>query len=205
MRRYVDSRNLFMDIKLCQELVGASTSVESKTSAGEDNREVGGENTIVQILADQKKEAAVRDKNKVSPLKLIKENDQYKLSKRKRKSDRPVAVDQVAKRKTKGRSSLLKCQHCDKEFPLGGAWQMKKHLLSKHKSQDQDLSCSICKKKFSIKSGLEAHLEMHKEIFPWKCGRRTCAGKFDKLTEFVVHLKSHHNISNVDKALKMLK
>ena len=61
---------------------------------------------------------------------------------------------------------------------------MKKHLLSKHKSQDQDLSCSICKKKFSIKSGLEAHLEMHKEIFPWKCGRRTCAGKFDKLTEF---------------------
>ena len=167
------------------------------------------EKTIVQILAGQNKKAlSLPSKNKVSPLKFIKENDQYKLSKRKRDSDVGPAEAEVKKRRLDdgGRGSRVgrnsqKCPHCAREFPLGGAWKLKKHILSNHKDVDQDHSCSICQKGFSLKSVLESHMEMHRKSFPWNC--EFCGERFEQLTVFVTHIKSRHEINTVEQTMKL--
>ena len=163
------------------------------------------EKTIVQILADQNKDASVTIKNKVSPLKFIKENDQYKLSKRKRDSDVTPPEAEVKKRRLdegdRATRNLQKCPHCAREFPLGGAWKLKKHILSNHKDLDQDQLCSICPQRFSLKSVLEAHLERHRRSFPWNCG--LCGDRFDQLTVFVTHIKSRHEINTVEQTMKL--
>ena len=164
------------------------------------------EKTIVQILADQSKEASVTVKNKVSPLKFIKENDQYKLSKRKRHSDVSPPEAEAKKRRLndegkKVNRSLQKCPHCAKEFPLGGAWKLKKHILSNHKDIDQELSCSICQQRFDLRSVLEAHMERHRKCFPWNCV--LCGDGFDQLTSFVTHGTSRHKIYTVEQTMNL--
>ena len=155
----------------------------------------------MQILADQN-----TVQNKISPLKFIKENDQYKLSKRKRDSDvmrQPEA--EVKKRRLneggKVNRNLQKCPHCPREFPLGGAWKLKKHILSNHKDLDQQSSCSICQQRFGRRSVLEAHMEKHRNPFPWNC--ELCGEGFDQLTVFVTHLKSRHEIRTVENTMKL--
>ena len=159
------------------------------------------EKSIVQILAEQKKEAAVKEKKmKVSPLKLVKENDRYKLSKRKCWSE-PVTEAQRSKKKVVGGVSRAqsRCPHCGKQFPLGGAWKLKKHILKEHHEVENEKSCSICLKRLSLSCSLAAHMEMHKELFPWVC--RPCGGKFENLTQFVKHVKSRHQFRRVDQAM----
>ena len=146
----------------------------------------GEEKTIVQILADQNKDASIKNiKKKVSPLKFIKENDQYKLSKRKRPSDVGPPEAEVKKRRLNEggvtvtvNRNLQKCPHCPREFPLGGAWKLKKHIISNHKDLDQEHSCSICQQRFGLRSFLEAHMEKHRKGFPWTCG--LCGARFDR-------------------------
>ena len=159
------------------------------------------EKSIVQILAEQNKEAAVKEKKmKVSPLKLVKENDRYKLSKRKCSSE-PVTEAQGRKKKVGGGTyrAQSRCPHCGKQFPLGGVWKLKKHILKEHQEVENEKSCSICLKKLSLSCSLAAHMEMHKELFPWVC--RPCGGKFENLTQFVIHVRSRHQFSRVDQAM----
>ena len=154
----------------------------------------------MQILAGQS-----NVKNKVSPLKFIKDNDQYKLSKRKRDSDADQPEAEVKKRRLdevgKVNRNLQKCPHCPREFPLGGAWKLKKHILSNHKDLHQEQSCSICQQRFGRRSVLEAHMEKHRKGFPWTC--ELCEERFDQLTVFVTHLKSRHEIHTVEKTIKL--
>ena len=182
------------------EVTGAGSASDNTTIQGE----LGEEKTIVQILADQNSVASsVTLKNKVSPLKFIKENDQYKLTKRKRPSDVGPAEGEVKRRRLDegGRLSRnsQKCPHCSKEFPLGGAWKLKKHILSQHKDLDQEHSCSVCQQRFRLRSILEAHMERHRRSFPCDI----CGDRFDQLTVFVTHIKSRHEINTVEQAMKL--
>ena len=156
----------------------------------------------MQILAEQ---SSVTGKDKVSPLKFIKENDQYKLSKRKRDSGVGPPEAEVKKRRLSEAGNLnrnrQKCPHCAREFPLGGAWKLKKHILSNHKDLDPEHSCSICQQRFGLRSVLEAHTERHRRRFPWSC--EICAETFDQLTVFVTHVKSRHEINTVEKTMKL--
>ena len=201
--KLIESRDLivyyFQDSS--REAAGAEGPSGDTTTPGE-------EKTIVQILADQNKEASasLTVKTKVSPLKFIKENDQYKLSKRKRHSDVSPPETEVKKRRLNEAGGLpcrniLKCPHCAREFPLGGAWKLKKHILSDHKDLDQEHSCSICQQRFGLRSVLEAHTERHRRRFPWSC--EICAETFDQLTVFVTHVKSRHKIHTVDQTIKL--
>jgi len=175
---------------------------------------------IIERLVDQKKNVAFIQK-KVSPIKIVVEKSNYQLLKRKTKSP-PVSPAQ--KKQKLDFNSSLACPHCNKQFPLGGNWKLKKHISQEHnKSKSVEVknvpppvtsnttktpnrkrkyTCNVCDKDFSFQSVLTAHGETHKTVTPWSC--TFCHKEFDDMTELVNHAQINHGIKNVDSAIKVL-
>ena len=133
--------------------------------------------TVIQRLIDQH---ASNDQNydqkKVTPLKLS------SVLKRARVDEEKVLTEAspVKKRRIDFTSSL-ECPHCDKQFPLGGQWKVRKHILQQHEDQTkkQAIVCEICNKTFHSQSVFLSHSEMHRVGDPWSCN--LCKRRFKEL------------------------
>ena len=131
--------------------------------------------TVIQRLVDQHATEGqpIVDK-KVTPLKIS-------VIKRERANeDKDVSEGQAKKRRIDFGSSVG-CPHCDQQFPLGGQWKLKKHILLEHKDQmeRQALRCEICEKTFPSQSVFVSHREMHRVGTPWNCN--LCKRRFGEL------------------------
>ena len=174
---------------------------------------------IIERLVDQKKNIAVIQK-KVSPIKIVVEKSNYQLLKRKTKSP---AVSPTQKKQKLDFNSSLSCPHCNKQFPLGGNWKLKKHISLEHNKSGgkkppvsnnttsttlttlknkRKFVCNVCDKDFSFQSVLTAHGELHRTVTPWSC--TFCNEEFDDMTELVNHAQINHGIKNVDSAINVL-
>ena len=177
--------------------------------------------TIIERLVDQKKNIAVIQK-KVSPIKIVVEKSNYQLLKSKDKSPITSTIPPQKKQKLDVNSSLS-CPHCNKQFPLGGSWKLKKHISVEHDKREdvrkaspspttisktstsnrkKKFSCYVCDKEFSYQCILTAHIEWHRTVTPWSC--TFCHKMFDDMTDLVKHAQINHGIKNMDSAIKVL-
>lgn len=150
--------------------------------------------TVIQRLVDQH-----CDQKKVTPLKLS------SVLKRVRGSEEKIeSVASPAKKRRIDFSSSLKCPHCDKQFPLGGQWKVRKHILQEHEKQTkkQAIVCEMCNKTFHSQSVYLSHSEMHRVGNPWNCN--LCKRQFGELPLLVDHAKMEHNIDKAGMACKIV-
>jgi len=150
--------------------------------------------TVIQRLVDQH-----YDQKKVTPLKLS------SVLKRVRGSEEVIVSEaSPAKKRRIDFSSSLKCPHCDKQFPLGGQWKVRKHILQEHEDQTkkQAIVCELCNKTFHSQSVFLSHSEMHRVGDPWNCN--LCNGQFGELPLLVDHAKMEHNIDKAEMACKIV-
>ena len=139
--------------------------------------------TVIKRLVDQKRNFA-KLQRKVSPLKVILDKERSPLIKRAKLS---LMANSPNSKKIKMDNSSLFCPHCDKQFPLGGSWKLKKHIRNQHKieadsndSRKPGAKCNDCDKEFSSLAVLNSHLEQHKTSLPWTC--KLCSGEFSEMT-----------------------
>merc|ERR1719233_959270 len=147
------------------------------------------------------------NQKKVSPLKLIRGGNQFKVVDKKR-SRGGSFNDDVPEKKPKppgkvlpGSPQCLACSHCDKKFPLGGQWALERHVSSAH-TTGQKNCCKYCDKEFLHESTLAAHIRHHQTTTPWQCGK--CGYKLDSLAKFKKHVKSVHGVNEFDTARRLL-
>ena len=146
-------------------------------------------------------------KQKVSPIKILRGGNQYKLASRKRsKGQGPPDITPCKLPKLSGKvipfaPQCLSCPHCDKKFPLGGQWKLTRHISSVHASS-KNFSCQYCDNQFPTQSILTAHTQWHKVTNPWQC--EECGYRLGSLTQFVKHVKSVHGVSNLASARGLL-
>ena len=144
---------------------------------------------------------------KVSPIKIIRGQNQYKLASKKRHDEQETqnCADTPSSKKPKilGKAipsapQCLSCSHCNKKFPLGGQWKLTRHISSAH-GNIMSYSCSYCDKQFPQQSILTAHSKWHEVTNPWQCGYR-----LGSLAQFVKHLRSVHGVNSLDRARLLL-
>ena len=167
---------------------------------------------IIERLVTQSRNLASVQK-KVSPLKIVLERENYKLHQRTRPRS-PGGVDDqdqetfCKKRKIEEVKSSLHCPHCALQFPLGGNWKLKKHIMNKHKVMSEHIeprkamTCDICGEDCEFESVLKAHKKHHQDLYPWKC--KKCESTFLNVKELVQHVKSYHGIYNEDNASEVV-
>ena len=92
-----------------------------------------------------------------------------------------VSEASLAKKRRIDFTSSLDCPHCDKQFPLGGQWKVKKHILNEHEdlTKKAAIVCEICNKTFSSQSVFLSHSEMHRVGDPWNCN--LCKRRFGEM------------------------
>lgn len=155
--------------------------------------------TVIQrIAAQQAAEDQAVIQKKVTPLKIS-------VVKRERAcEDKFEAEASLAKKRRIDFSSSVGCPHCDLQFPLGGQWKLKKHILQEHKDRNerQALRCEICEKIFSSQSVFVSHSEMHRAETPLDCN--LCKSRFGELPLLVEHAKTEHSFDNAEQACKIL-
>ena len=146
-------------------------------------------------------------KQKVSPIKILRGGNQYKLASRKRsKGQGPPDITPCKLPKLSGKvipfaPQCLSCPHCDKKFPLGGQWKLTRHISSVHVSS-KNFSCRYCDNQFPTQSILTAHTQWHELTNPWQC--EECCYRLGSLTQFVKHVRSVHGVSNLAIARRLL-
>jgi len=147
---------------------------------------------------------------KVSPIKIIRGENQYKLASRKRHDGQEAlnCVDTPSSKKQKisGKAipsapQCLSCSHCDKKFPLGGQWKLTRHISSVH-GNIMSYSCQYCDKQFPHQSILLAHTKWHEVTNPWQC--EECGYRLGSLAQFVKHVRSVHRVNSLDRARVLL-
>jgi len=168
--------------------------------------------TLVGRMVEQKRTSNHFDnQKKVSPLKLIRGGNQFKVVDKKR-SRGGSFNDDVPEKKPKppgkvlpGAPQCLACSHCSKKFPLGGQWALERHVAAAHgegeDSNDKNC-CHYCDKKFIYESCLAAHIRWHVASNPWQCG--SCDYKIDTLEKFLKHVRGVHVVNSVENARKLL-
>ena len=125
-------------------------------------------------LAADTKSPIKLDSRKVSPIKLIKGNNEYRIGAEKRKNSLDVEVGGTKKLRPTRDTKTLVCEFCDKQFPLGGRWKLLKHVSSEH-----NFICEYCDKQFICQSVLTAHTQWHLRTNPWNCS--LCGFEFESL------------------------
>ena len=148
-------------------------------------------------------------KQKVSPIKIIIGQNQYKLANRKRRDDQEAQnseTSSIKRPKISGKvipsaPQCLSCSHCNKKFPLGGQWKLTRHISSVHGSI-MTYSCQYCDKQFPQKSILTAHTKWHEETNPLQC--EECGYRLGSLAQFVKHVRSVHGVNSLDRARVLL-
>ena len=132
--------------------------------------------TVIQrIAAQQAAEDQAVVQKKVTPLKIS-------VVKRERACEDNLTLESsLAKKRRIDFSSSVGCPHCDQQFPLGGQWKLKKHILQEHKDQmeRQALRCDICDKTFSSQSVFVSHCERHRVGTPLDC--KLCQSRFGEM------------------------
>jgi len=151
-----------------------------------------------------------KSKLKVSPIKIIRGQNQYKLASRKRPDGQEAencADDHSSKKpKISGKAipsapQCLSCSHCNKKFPLGGQWKLTRHISSVH-GNIMSYSCQYCDKQFPQQSILTAHTKWHEVTNPWQC--EECGYRLGSLAQFVKHVRSVHKVTSLDRARVLL-
>jgi len=143
---------------------------------------------------------------KVSPLKILKDDKDFKLVKKSQKlpplrpnyqqfKPNPLASEKLLS------SLTISCPHCDKTFPKSSQWRLVEHMNSSHNATIT-YPCQYCDKQFTYKSILTAHMMRHKSTYPWECGK--CGYKPRDIRSFAKHVKSVHGVAHLEEARKML-
>ena len=144
---------------------------------------------------------------KVSPFKIIKEDNQYQLAKKKKylafHQPTPVGSSSSKKRKFSPLTTdkSLSCPHCCKTYPRGSQWKLIKHLSSSH-NNDISYPCQYCDKQFPCQSILKAHTLRHQLTHPWQCDK--CGYKPVNIRSFIKHVKSAHEVTSLATVRRML-
>ena len=140
--------------------------------------------SIIKVLVEQNKNFASLKKH-LEPAAEIVDKD----VKTKRKFEEEA---EPTKKKQKVESRSLHCPDCDKQFPLGGSWKLKKHMLTQHKEDEikQTFPCNHCSKKFSSKAVMLSHSKRHKMESPFECS--SCSYPCKDMVELVNHTKKNH-------------
>ena len=133
--------------------------------------------TVIQRLLEQNaQDDQVEERRKVTPLKIVLEN--YKTP----NECEGVFTPRIVSMKRKAdMCSSMECPHCDKQFPLGGQWKLRRHILHAHKEQtgNEAFRCDICDKTFPSKPVLVSHNEMHRIGSSWDC--HICKRRFGEI------------------------
>ena len=147
----------------------------------------------------------------VSPLKIIKDDDDFKLVKKSqfRATQKPSTLRPPSKQfkpnflaSEKLLSSLsISCPHCGKTFPRSSQWMLVEHMNSFHNTAIS-YPCQFCDNQFTCKSILTAHTMRHKLTYPWECDK--CGYKPRDISSFVKHVKGVHGVDCLEDARKML-
>jgi len=177
-----------------------------------EREEDGTVKTLVGRMVEQKRTSNTFDnKKKVSPLKIIRGGNQFKVVDNKRSRGGSCDRDVLEKKpKSSGKvlpvaPQCLACSRCSKKFPLGGQWALERHVAAAHDegedSNDKNC-CQYCDKKFIYESCLAAHRRWHVATNPWQCGN--CDYKIDGLEKFVKHVRGVHGVNSVENARKLL-
>ena len=156
---------------------------DSNTNSTEDNQnwfsKLKEDPTVIQRLVDQHAaddQHCDHDKKKVTPLKLS------SVIKRARVDEEKIVSEaSLAKKRRIDFTSSLDCPHCDKQFPLGGQWKVRKHIHNEHKdlTKKAAIVCEICNETFSSQSVFLSHSEMHRVGDPWNCN--LCKRRFGEM------------------------
>ena len=182
----------------------------NREGSTERNDEDGSVKTLVGRMVEQKKSFDPSDKQKkVSPLKIRRGRNEFKVvdSKRKRSGS---SDDDFLEKKPKPHGKVLpvapqclSCSYCSKKCPMGGQWALERHVAATHgEYMNDETYCQYCDKKFTYESCLAAHTRWHEVTYPWQCGN--CDYKIDILEKFVKHVRSVHAITSVDDSRKLL-
>ena len=135
--------------------------------------------TVIQRILDQKhaSEDQLPANKKVTPLKIS-----VMKRERMRSEDKIIFEASQPKKRKLEFSSSVECPHCDHQFPLGGQWKLRKHILQEHKDQfeKEAFRCEPCDKTFPSKSVFTSHHEMHTGKHPWRCN--LCIRQFEELS-----------------------
>eukprot|EP00092_Neocalanus_flemingeri_P040760 GFUD01044375.1.p1 GENE.GFUD01044375.1~~GFUD01044375.1.p1 ORF type:complete len:275 (+),score=95.66 GFUD01044375.1:552-1376(+) len=152
-------------------------------------------------------------KQKVSPIKIIKGENQYQLASRKRQFPNQHQLLDISNSSKKRKFSSvpesevspvprsLSCPHCGKQFPLGGQWKLTRHISTVH-TNNMPYSCQYCDKQFPCQSILTAHTEWHHVTNPWQC--EECGYRLGNLAHFIRHVKSVHKVTSLNKTRSLL-
>ena len=86
-------------------------------------------------------------------------------------------------------SSKIACQECTKTY--SSLENLRRHQRKVHREHknEQEYSCSQCKKKFKHKVDLTQHLRIHKE----KIECSLCSADFTRRDNFLKHMRNKHN------------
>jgi len=175
-----------------EENVQKSNKNDSKNATSSSMVSGGNNKAIVERILEQKVCNVSSSGLKVSPLKLQLTGDKYKLVGR----NTPKNVEDEFKSKTeesrRSTPQSLKCEFCQKSFPMGGKWKLRRHMQKEH---SKEISvCNYCDKEFTSESVLKAHLQRHKAGDPFNCN--VCSYK-GNLETIIKHIKCVHQIKNV--------
>lgn len=117
---------------------------------------------------------------------------QFRSMRSPRQTAKPLAPKKKKANSTgvKGKAYKLKCKYCNKAFK--SEWYMKTHERS-HELEGVDpkfpYSCETCGKRFSILTGLKAHIVVHSDEAPFKCEQ--CGKGFKNSSRLRIHAEMH--------------
>ena len=148
----------------------------------------------------------------VPPIKITKEYNKYKISKRRNllvnSQSCPVGSSPSKQMKTSKMSrdispapQFISCPLCSKKFLRGSQCKLTKHLSSSHNS-DMAYSCKYCDKQFTCQSILTAHTVWHQLTNPWQCDE--CGGRFENIKQFIEHVKRNHQAVSLATVRRLL-
>lgn len=180
--------NIFDTLEEKSELLDEGSTASNNNDDEVDKIPSTKDPSIIERLVEQSKNLATVMVTG-SPKRTI--VDKLEVSKRKRETDNSHSPSK--KRKTEPRS--LQCPHCDKQFPLGGSWKLKKHINRQH-SDEAKFSCNQCKETFNKESVFLSHKERHDNPVPWRC--KVCKRSYNQMLDLVQHAKRRHGLLNDD-------
>lgn len=127
-------------------------------------------------------------------LKEHKENCEVKVKKKKRLNLQQILQEVESKEFLDDSEENVTCPVCVVDV---SKYDLKDHILLKHKKVDEEQSCELCDRKYKSKSSLREHIKIVHESEENSEQCNVCKQKFRSLKYLQNHKRNVHHLGNV--------